>query len=96
MDYTVSRTFSTLYILIDIIWLLTLAGIFLFLKKRLNLSDGNLSSHLRVLEEDGCIHINKTFVGKKPKTYIKITPKGRRILLQYLDELASLMGKEGI
>ena len=74
----------------------TLEAEFQYLKKRLDLSDGNLSFHLRVLEEAGCIQVNKTFIAKKPKTFIKISPKGQKTLVRYLDELASLMGKNGI
>ena len=74
----------------------TVEAEFQHLKKRLDLSDGNLSFHLRILEEAGCIKVNKTFIAKKPKTFIKITPKGQKTLVQYLEELASLMGKKTI
>jgi DNA-binding HxlR family transcriptional regulator len=81
---------------IDILALL--AGVveaeFQYVKKRLRLSDGNLSSHLTVLEEAGCVKITKTFVGKKPKTYIRLTSKGEKALLRYLDELSHLMKKD--
>ena len=56
MDFTVSRTFSTLYILIDIIWLLTLAGIFLFLKKRLAVLVGLIAGVLYFLVDYGVFY----------------------------------------
>ena len=81
---------------IDILALLSAAieAEFQYVKKRLNLSDGNLSSHLTVLEEAGCVKITKTFIEKKPKTYIRLTPTGEKVLLRYLDELSRLMKKD--
>lgn len=81
---------------IDILALLSgvVEAEFQYIKKRLRLSDGNLSSHLTVLEKGGCVKITKIFVGKKPKTYIRLTPKGEKTLVRYLDELNSLMEKD--
>ena len=81
---------------IDILALLSgvVEAEFKYVKKRLTLSDGNLSSHLTVLEQAGCVKIAKTFIEKKPKTYIRLTPKGEKALLSYLDELSRLMSKD--
>jgi DNA-binding MarR family transcriptional regulator len=50
---------------------------FLFVQRLSGLSKGNLSNHLTKLEEGGLVLIEKTFVGKKPRTYLRITEKGR-------------------
>ena len=49
-----------------------------FLKNKLALTDGNLGAHLTTLEENGYIEVEKTFVGKKPKTFLAVTKAGRR------------------
>ena len=50
---------------------------FSYLKKMLKLTDGNLGAHLNKLEEAGYIKLEKTFVAKKPCTFISPTGKGR-------------------
>ncbi|MBU1659080.1 transcriptional regulator [bacterium] len=57
------------------------------LKKMLDLSDGNLSSHLKKLEEQEYIHIEKFFEAKRPKTVVSITKKGREAFKNYINEL---------
>ena len=51
---------------------------FNFLKNMVKATDGNLSSHLRKLEDVGYISVNKSFVDRKPQTKYKITEKGKR------------------
>jgi DNA-binding MarR family transcriptional regulator len=50
---------------------------FAYLKKLLDLTDGNLGAHLGKLEEAGYIKIEKTFIARKPRTFVSITGKGR-------------------
>jgi DNA-binding MarR family transcriptional regulator len=57
------------------------------LAKMLELTDGNLGSHLQTLETAGYIKVEKTFVDRKPKTLISATPKGRG---QFLEHVAAL------
>jgi DNA-binding MarR family transcriptional regulator len=57
------------------------------LKSQLGLTDGNLSSHLRVLEDAGYIEVEKKFVKRKPKTICRITSSGREAFLGYLKQL---------
>ena len=68
------------------------AADFSTLKARLQLTDGNLSVHLRKLEEAGYVEMSKAFVGKKPQTNVRITPAGRSAFASYLDALARLVG----
>jgi DNA-binding MarR family transcriptional regulator len=51
---------------------------FTFLKTKLNLTDGNLGAHLLTLEEKGYIEVEKTFVARRPKTFVSATASGRR------------------
>ncbi|MDW8108816.1 MAG: transcriptional regulator [Candidatus Kryptonium sp.] len=63
---------------------------FINLRDLLNLSDGNLSSHLAKLEEVGYVKIRKTFDGKRPKTYISLTTKGRKAFENYIRALKKI------
>jgi len=63
---------------------------FTYLRNALKLSDGNLSVQIRKLEEAGYVKVKKMFLERKPKTFYKITAKGRRALvglLRHLEEL---------
>ena len=50
---------------------------FTYLRKLLKLTDGNLGAHLIKLEQAGYIKTDKTFVARKPQTFISATGKGR-------------------
>ena len=57
------------------------------LKEALNVTDGNLSSHLSKLEKEEYVRIEKTFEGKRPKTVVYITQKGRDNFALYIEAL---------
>ncbi len=61
------------------------------LKARLQASDGNLSVQLRKLEEAGYVAIEKTFVGRKPLTRVKLTRQGRQAFVTYLEAISRLV-----
>ncbi|MEH6699485.1 MAG: transcriptional regulator [Brevundimonas sp.] len=61
------------------------------LKTRLKTTDGNLSVHLRKLEEAGFVEITKRFVGRKPLTEAQLTDAGRTAFMAYLDTLSALI-----
>ena len=61
------------------------------LKARLQTTDGNLSVHLRKLEEAGFVAVNKRFVGRKPLTEASMTEAGRKAFVAYLDAMAGLV-----
>jgi DNA-binding MarR family transcriptional regulator len=63
------------------------------IKRRLQTTDGNLSVHLRKLEEAGYVAIDKSFVGRKPLTRIRLTPEGRTAFVGYLDAMGKLVGE---
>jgi DNA-binding MarR family transcriptional regulator len=60
---------------------------FVSLRDLLDLTDGNLSRHLATLEKAGYVKTEKTFEGRKPRTWISATPAGRKALA---DEIAAL------
>jgi DNA-binding MarR family transcriptional regulator len=64
------------------------------LKARLQASDGNLSVHLRKLEEAGYVAIQKSFVAKKPLTTVTLTEPGRSAFIEYLDAIARLVNSQ--
>ncbi len=64
---------------------------FNFLKHALAVSDGNLSTHLTVLEQHGYVSVRKEFVGKKPRTTYAPTLLGRKAFEQYIEALEALV-----
>lgn len=64
------------------------------LKETLDLTDGNLASHISALEKNEFIEIHKQFVGKKPLTSYSATKKGKKAFLEHLDALEKLIRKK--
>ena len=60
---------------------------FATLKSLLELTDGNLASHTRNLEEAGYIRCEKKFVGRKPNTTYIITEEGRNAFAAHIDAM---------
>lgn len=58
-----------------------------FLRTALELTAGNLSQHLAVLEKAGLLHVEKGYEGKRPRTWLTLTPTGHQALQ---DEVANL------
>lgn len=63
------------------------------LKEMLELTDGNLASHIAALEKLRYIEVTKQFIGKKPNTSYRITGEGRIAFNQHLNALESLIKK---
>jgi DNA-binding HxlR family transcriptional regulator len=61
------------------------------LKELLNLTDGNLASHLRALEEQGYLAVQKQFVGRKPNTTYQATEEGKKAFNEHLKALEILI-----
>jgi DNA-binding HxlR family transcriptional regulator len=61
------------------------------LKTSLNLTDGNLSAHMNVLERQKYIVVRKRFVGRKPATQYSVTETGRRAFSSHIDTLERLI-----
>ena len=66
-------------------------AIFGELRDRVNATDGNLSTHLRKLEDAGYVEIEKRFEGRKPQTRVHLTAAGRNAWLDYLARMRALL-----
>ncbi len=66
---------------------------FTFLRNLLNLTDGNLGAHLRKLEEARYVRLEKTFVERKPRTYIALTPRGRQAFREHVQALQDILAR---
>jgi len=61
------------------------------LKQYLEVTDGNLASHISSLEKAKYVKVNKSFIGKKPNTTYSVTAGGRRAFNEHLDALERLI-----
>jgi DNA-binding MarR family transcriptional regulator len=64
---------------------------FTYLRDLLEVTDGNLGAHLRKLEEAGYIAVNKTFVDRKPRTYVAATAEGRKVFREHVAALEAIL-----
>ncbi|MBS60964.1 MAG: transcriptional regulator [Anaerolineaceae bacterium] len=64
---------------------------FTYLQKILKVTAGNLGAHLRKLEDEGFISIQKTFLSRKPRTYIETTPLGHQAFAEHVAALADIL-----
>jgi DNA-binding MarR family transcriptional regulator len=63
------------------------------LKEMLEVTDGNLASHISTLENNKFIKVNKKFIGKKPNTTYSVTLAGKKAFAEHLDALEKLINK---
>ena len=66
------------------------------LKELLEITDGNLASHLTNLEKNELIIVKKQFIGRKPNTRYQATEKGKVLFRQHLDNLSKLIDSQNI
>ncbi len=64
---------------------------FVYLRKVLKLTDGNLGAHLTKLEAAGYVKIEKTFIARKPRTFINATGKGRDAFDEHTSALKQII-----
>ncbi len=62
-----------------------------YLRAALDLTPGNLSKHLSVLEGAGLIELEKGYEGRRPRTWVRITRAGRSALAAEIAALAALV-----
>lgn len=67
---------------------------FSYLRDLLDVTDGNLGAHLRKLEEAEYIKVDKTFVDRKPRTYLSITPLGKKVFKEHVAALEAIIKKK--
>lgn len=61
------------------------------LKEYLDVTDGNLASHMKALEKDDYINVEKSFVGRKPNTKYYMTKNGKKAFEDHLKALQKLI-----
>ncbi len=61
------------------------------LKELLDVTDGNLASHTRALEQEKFIRVDKSFIGRKPNTRFSITQAGRLAFEKHLEALERML-----
>jgi DNA-binding HxlR family transcriptional regulator len=64
------------------------------LKELLALTDGNLASHLKALEQQEIVVVSKQFIGRKPSTTYKATDMGKNLFRQHLAALEELISSQ--
>ncbi len=64
---------------------------FTYLRDLLEVTDGNLGAHLRKLEEAGYVKQTKTFVSRKPRTYLEATAAGRGAFDRHVAALEAVL-----
>lgn len=65
------------------------------LKELIQVTDGNLASHLKALEENGLIKVNKGFIGRKTNTTYSVSKAGERSFRQHLEALEQMIKQMG-
>lgn len=61
------------------------------MKELLDVTDGNLASHLKALEKEAVIDVKKQFLGRKPNTSYKVTSLGNKLFKEHIDALEKLL-----
>lgn len=67
---------------------------FVYLKEKTEATAGNLSVQIDKLNEAGYIEVEKSFVGKKPRTTCRITATGRKAFEEYVEALKSYISNQ--
>jgi DNA-binding MarR family transcriptional regulator len=66
---------------------------FVRLKSIVGATEGNLGAHIQTLEAQGYVEVEKDFVGKKPRTRVKLSKPGRRAFEDYVAYLREIVGE---
>jgi DNA-binding MarR family transcriptional regulator len=66
---------------------------FATLKSQLQITDGNMASHLTALEKLQYVEVRKQFIGRKPNTSYAVTEAGRQAFASHLDALEKLLSR---
>ena len=64
------------------------------LKQLLEVTDGNLASHIKALEKEDYIIIEKQFIGRKPNTRYSTSKVGRKAFKEHIEALERIIGKQ--
>ena len=66
-------------------------ALFTELREKVNATDGNLSTHLRKLEDAGYVEIEKGYEGRRPQTKVHLTDKGRKAWMAWIEQMKAIM-----
>jgi len=66
-------------------------ALFTELREKVNATDGNLSTHLRKLEDAGYVAIEKGYEGRRPQTRVNLTDAGRKAWMAWIEQMKALM-----
>lgn len=72
------------------------AAEFGFVRDQVEVSDSVLSKHAAALEAAGYVEIRKGYVGKRPRTWLKLSEKGRQAYLAHITALQAIVAQSGI
>jgi DNA-binding MarR family transcriptional regulator len=61
------------------------------LKEFLDVTDGNLASHMKALEKEDYVAVKKSFIGRKPNTMYYMTKQGKKAFEEHLSALENLI-----
>ncbi|MBO3698700.1 transcriptional regulator [Roseivirga sp. E12] len=64
------------------------------LKELLEVTDGNLASHLKALEKEAFVEVQKSFIGRKPNTKYMVTKLGKKAFMEHINALEALIKKQ--
>jgi DNA-binding MarR family transcriptional regulator len=64
---------------------------FTFIRDKINATDGNLSVHMKKLEEHNYVSVRKEFIDRKPVSKYRITDTGRKAFEDYIKKLESII-----
>jgi DNA-binding MarR family transcriptional regulator len=66
-------------------------ALFTELRERVNATDGNLSTHLRKLEDAGYVAIEKGYEGRRPQTKVHLTDTGLKAWMAWIEQMKAIM-----
>jgi DNA-binding MarR family transcriptional regulator len=61
------------------------------LRDLLDMTDGNLTTHIRTLQQEGFVSVAKSYQNNRPLTSCALTPAGRKAFIQYIDVLDQIV-----
>jgi len=61
------------------------------MRDALGMTDGNLTTHIRTLQEAGYVSVTKSFQDKRPLTTCSLTPSGKKAFTNYINLLESII-----
>ena len=64
------------------------------LKEMLGITDGNLASHIKALEKEKYVSVNKSFIERKPNTRYKVSERGRTAFRKHIDALEAVIKQQ--